>query len=150
MFTNSTRQTTTQARLMRLIKLITGFFSIILFAMSCTAGQSQQMPPPDFQLVAQVDLSDHAYEEEIVGQFTLAETAVVTLFYTLPNANTTYFDLSLIGPEDDSLMILHSEDYHTDENGGGMWEESLAPGTYQLALTADPSGTVLSVYKGYP
>ena len=133
----------------RFASLVPGFFFvIILFIASCQANEAKLAPPPDFQLVAEVDLSDQSYDEEIVGKFTVAETAVTTLFYTLPNADTSYFDLSLIGPADDSLVILHSENYRTDKNGGGTWEQNLTPGTYQLILTAEPGPGVLSVYWG--
>ena len=80
----------------------------------------------------------------------MTEAAVTTLFYTLPNADTAYFDLSLLGPDDDSLVILHSENYRTDASGGGTWEQSLMPGTYQLVLTAEPGPGTLSVYWEAP
>jgi len=125
---------------------------VIMLAIGCTAGKkgTALTPPPDFQTLAEVDLSAHPFDGEIVGQFTLEETAVVSLFYTLPNIDIPYFDLSLIGPDDSSLTILHSENYRTDENGGGTWEQSLSPGTYRLALTSEPGPGTLSVYWGHP
>lgn len=125
--------------------------SIMTFASSCTAvsRQASLLPPPDFLPLAEVDLSSRPFDREILGQFTLDETAVTTIFYTLPNAETAYFDLSLIGPEDESRLILHSEDYRTDQNGGGTWEQSLPPGTYRLELTAEMGSGLLSVYWGH-
>jgi hypothetical protein len=46
-------------------------------------------------------------------------------------------------------VILHSEDYRTDHDGGGLWEHSLPPGTYRLVLTAEQGSGMLSVYWGY-
>ena len=141
MFINSTKRTFTKVMI---ILLMMG-----LFVAGCQSNQAQPTPPDGFQLVAEIDLKDQAFDEEIVGEFTVVETAVTTLFYTLPNADTTYFDLKLIGPDDASYLILHSENYRTDENGGGTWEQNLVPGSYQLILTADPGPGALSVYWGH-
>lgn len=106
-------------------------------------------PPPDFQPLAVVDLAAQAHAAEMVGQFTVTETAVVSLFYTIPNIDTTVFDLSLSGPDGDSIVILHSEAFRTDDNGGGTWEQSLPPGEYRLLLTAPQTDGTLSVYGKY-
>ena len=124
---------------------------LMMMAIGCTAGKNSELmtPSPDFQPLAEADLSNQSFNEEIMGEFTVKETAVTSLFYTLPNADTPYFDLSLIGPDDARHLILHSENYRTDENGGGSWKQSLTPGTYQLALTAEQSAGILSVYWGH-
>ena len=128
--------------------LLTLSLLVIVLTVDCSAGKNSASltPPPGFQPLAEVDLSTQSFDGELLGQFSLKETAVTTIFYTLPNADTAYFDLSLSGPEDDSLVILHSENYRTDENGSGSWEQNLAPGTYRLVLTADQSSSILSVY----
>lgn len=141
MFKNSIRQTFTQ--------WLPALFMISLLTAGCQADPIQQTPPPDFQLVAEVDLSNQAYDEEIVGEFTVTETAVTTIFYTIPNIDTATFDLSLSGPNDASFVILHSEDFRTDENGGGTWEQSLPAGNYQLLLTVPQTSGTLSVYWHY-
>jgi hypothetical protein len=102
--------------------------------------------PPDFQLAARVDLAARSYDGEAVAYLTLEETAVVHIHYTLPNIDLAYFDLTLKGSNGDSHLILHSEDYQTDENGGGAWEERLPRGAYQLVLTAPQSQGTLSIY----
>jgi hypothetical protein len=102
--------------------------------------------PPDFQLAAQVDLAARSYDGETVAHFSLKETAVVSIYYTLPNIDLAYFVLNLKGSNGDTHLILHSEDYQTDENGGGLWEERLPRGSYQLVLTAPKSPGVLSIY----
>ena len=114
-----------------------------LLAVGCTA-QNEQVPP-GAELLAEVDLSTQPHESAVVGKFSLAETAVVTLTYQVPNVETAVFDLTLTGP-DDNYVILHSADYRTDENGGGSWEQNLAPGSYQLLLTASQTSGTLTVY----
>jgi hypothetical protein len=128
------------------IQFILTFFMIGLLTAGCQANQT---PPPGFELVSEIDLAAQSYDEAVVGEFILAETAVTTIFYSLPNADTAYFDLSLIGPDNDSHLILHSENYRTDASGGGTWDQNLPPGTYRLALTADQSTGVLTVYWKY-
>lgn len=122
--------------------------SLILLMMGagCTTDEAVGTVPPDFQLVAEVDLSTQSHVKESLGEFTLAETAVTSIFYTIPNIDTATFDLSLSGPNDASFVILHSEDFRTDENGGGTWEQSLPAGDYQLLLTVPQTSGTLSVY----
>ena len=121
---------------------------VFILAVGCTTDKQGNglTPPPDFQLLAEVNLSTQSFDGEILGQFTLEETAVTIIFYTIPNINTTDFDLSLSGPAGSSYTILHSEDYQTDENGGGTWEQSLPPGDYSVVLTASQTPGTLSVY----
>ena len=116
---------------------------ITLSAAGCT-GQKDQIPP-DAELLAEVDLATQPHEAAVVGEFEVAETAVITLTYLVPDVETAVFDLTLAGP-DDNYVILHSEAYRTDENGGGSWEQNLAPGSYQLLLTASQTTGTLSVY----
>jgi hypothetical protein len=131
--------------------LLTLSLLIITFTVGCIAAQQEVSltPPPNFQPLAEVDLSAQPFEGAILGQFTLEETAVTTIFYTIPNIDTAYFDLSLSGPDGSSYLILHSEDYQTDKHGGGEWEQNLPPGEYRVMLTAQQSPGVLSVYWGY-
>lgn len=88
--------------------LLTLSLLVIILTIGCNADKNSASLTPslDFQPLAEVDLSTQPFDGEILGEFTLAETAVTTIFYTLPNANTPYFDLSLIGPEDESRVIL--------------------------------------------
>jgi hypothetical protein len=146
MFVNSTRQTKVMASPAYLIPLIPAFFILNLIVSGCTASQAPPTPPPDFQLVAEVDLSAHEYDQEILGEFTLANTDDAAILYTIPNIDTTYFELSLSGPDGNNHLILRSERYQTDENGGGMWEKTLPPGDYRLLLTAPQTPGTLSVY----
>jgi hypothetical protein len=146
MLINSIRRLLTKAQTKYFVPLIGGLFIFVLLTVSCQTDLAQPTPPPDSQLVAEVDLSAQSYDAETVGEFTVVETAVTHIFYTIPNIDTTNFDLSLIGPNDESFVILHSEDFRTDEKGGGTWEQNLAPGTYQIMLTASQTPGTLSVY----
>ena len=125
---------------------------VITAVVGCAAFQNQatgMASPAELQPVAEIDLSTRPYDQERLGQFTLTETAVVTIAYTLPNIDTSYFDLRLVESQGESLVILHSEDYRTDENGGGTWQQSLTPGAYRLLLTAEQSPGILTVYWKY-
>jgi hypothetical protein len=128
--------------------LLTLSLLMIVLIIGCNADKNSASlaPPPDFQPLAEIDLSTQPFDGEILGQFAVEETAVITIFYTIPNIDTTEFDLRLNGPNEDSYVILHSENFRTDENGGGTWEQNLAPGTYQVVLTASQTPGTLSVY----
>ncbi|MBE2221357.1 MAG: hypothetical protein IAF02_07445 [Anaerolineae bacterium] len=152
MSTNSIRKNLTPRSNRQIALLALGLCIVLAILLTKSFRPNSGSPtvvPPDFQLAAKVDLATRSYDGETIAQFTLEETAVVSIYYTIPNIDITYFNLSLIGPENDSFVILHSKNYHTDKTGGGMWEKSLEPGTYQLALTTDTGSGVLSVYWGY-
>jgi hypothetical protein len=83
-----------------------------------------------------------------VGQIIVEETAVVGLFFTIQTVDTSYFDLSLVDAEGSRFVILHGEDFRTNEEGSGSWEKSLGPGMYQLVLTTEPNPGILSIYWG--
>ena len=136
----------------RTLLLALGLIVILVLAVSSMLAQGRKTrlaPPADFQQAAEIDLSARPYDAETLMQFSLEETAVVGIFFTIRDIDTTYFDLSLSGLDGDSLVILHSEDYRTDRDGGGLWEQSLPPGAYRLVLTAAQSPGALSVYWGY-
>lgn len=136
-----------------------GMVAIMALLLSITVGvnviavQNQGAalaPPPDFQLVAEIDLSSRAYDADVLGQFMVAETAAVDIFFTLQEVDTPYLDLSLIGPAGDEITILHGEGFRTGRHGKGTWKRNLPAGTYQLVLTAHQSPGVLSVFRHSP
>lgn len=134
--------------------LLAAVLFIALFALSaCTSPRDAQKaglkPPADYQPVTEIDLSAQPHDAKTLGQFSLDDTARVGVFFSIRNIDTPYFDLRLIGPGDTEHVILHSEDFQTDQDGGGLWEESLPPGTYRLELTARQSPGALSVYWKY-
>jgi hypothetical protein len=81
-----------------------------------------------------------------VGQIVVEETAVVGIFFTIQNVDISYFDLSLVDSVGSRLVILHGEDFRTNEEGSGSWEKSLGPGMYQLVLTTESNPGILSIY----
>ncbi len=97
----------------------------------------------------EIDLAAEPHEAETVGQFMLEETAGAEIFYTVQDIDTPYFDLSLLTPEGQRLVILHSEAWRTGQNGHGLWERRLPPGLYRLQLTAARSPGILSIFWGY-
>ncbi|MCB8976609.1 MAG: hypothetical protein H6657_04205 [Ardenticatenaceae bacterium] len=101
----------------------------------------------NFQLLARIDLSRKTWQEEPVAEFSLDDSARVTLYFSLRNVNAAYFDLALSGPDGFQALILHSETYRTDDNGAG-WERefSLLPGDYHVLLTAPQNPGTLAVY----
>jgi hypothetical protein len=105
-------------------------------------------PPSNFEPLTQLDLSTGPFTEQVVGEFTLYETAEVGIFFTLQELNSDYFDLRLITQDGKEITILHGEDMRTDQNGGGLWEENLSPGGYHLVLTAQKSPGNVALYWG--
>jgi hypothetical protein len=65
-------------------------------------------------LAAERDLDQGAYEGEAVASFSLAERAYMGVYIAIEGINTTYFDLSLAGPEGFSATILHGEGYRAE------------------------------------
>ncbi len=109
-------------------------------------GNTEMAAAADFQLLAEIDLAARPYGLDTVAKFTLQETADVGIYYAMPNFNTAYLDLSLLGPNGERTVILHSENLKTDAAGGGLWEQRLNPGAYRLLLTTEQSLGVFSVY----
>jgi cbb3-type cytochrome oxidase subunit 3 len=147
---NSIRQNLISRSSKQIVLLALGLCLISLILITSAFRPQNQgnlaVAPPDFKLAARVDLAARSYDGETVAQLTLAETAVVHTYYILPNIDITYFDLSLKGADGDTYLILHSEDYQTDDNGGGEWEKHLSQGVYQWVLTAPQTTGTLSVY----
>lgn len=102
-------------------------------------------PPQDFVQVAQIDLSKQAYPSEMLTQFTVAEPTYVGIFIVIRDINTTYFDISVTGANGFSSTVVHGEGYNAFQDGG-LWEQSLAAGTYQVVLTSHQSPGSVSVY----
>lgn len=140
-------------RARRTVLLALGLFIVSFALVACTSrGEAQKTelaPPVDYQQVADIDLSAQPRDAETLGQFSLDETATVGVFYSIRDIDTPYFDLRLVGPDGNEHVILHSEDFRTDQHGGGLWEESLPPGAYHLELTASQSPGALAVYWKY-
>ena len=104
-----------------LVSIFAALFGGVLFC-KMVADQNykaQLEQQADRQLLAEVDLGMKTWENEPVAQFSIDDTAEVGLYFSLQNLDTAYFELSLQGPDGYQTLILHSEDYRTDDNGAG-------------------------------
>jgi hypothetical protein len=106
---------------------------------------NKSSPPQGFTPIAQLDLSKQAYPSTPLTQFTLDEPTIVGVFIIVKEINTTYFDLSVTGADGYSSIVLHGEGYNAFQDGG-LWEENLPAGTYQLVLTSHQSPGTIFVY----
>jgi hypothetical protein len=95
-----------------------------------------------------IDLATQVFNGETVGQIVVEETAVVGIFFTIQNVDTSCFDLSLADSESSRFVILHGEDFRTNEEGSGSWGKSLRSGMYQSVLTTEPNPGRLSIDWG--
>jgi hypothetical protein len=121
---------------------------ISAIALSASADKSllnKFSPPKDFVPVAQINLSKQAYPSTTLTQFTLDEPTIVGVFIIVKEINTAYFDLSVTGADGYSSIVMHGEGYNAFQDGG-LWEENLPAGTYQLILTSHQSPGTVSVY----
>lgn len=97
----------------------------------------QTSPPPNFQPAAQIDLSTRSYDNETLAQITLDQATTLGVFFVIKDINTAYFDLSLNGPAGFHALILHSEEFRTDDAGASSLQEfALQPGEYRLVLSS--------------
>jgi hypothetical protein len=128
--------------------------SIMLFCVALTftvnsiAGGSavnKFSPPSDYSSVAVVDLSSRPYSAETLASFSVDQPALAGVFIVVHDINTTYFDLSVTGPNGFNSVVLHGEGYRAAIDGG-LWQQNLMPGTYKLMLTSQPSSGSASIY----
>ena len=132
------------------IPILTGIlaFCIVLALLlnnTAAALPDRFSPPAGFLSIAEIDLTTRAYSFESLARFTLDEPANVGVFIAVHDINTTYFDLCVIGSNGYSSVVLHGEGYRADQDGG-LWEENLPPGIYQVMLTSDQSPGTASVF----
>lgn len=124
------------------------FCVILVFVLNGSAEKNSLnkfTSPQDFAPVAQIDLSTRDYPSETLTQFTLDESAYVSIFIAIRSIDTTYFDLRLTGPDGFQSTLLHGEGYNAAQDGG-LWQQNLPAGTYQIVLTAHQSPGTASVY----
>ena len=131
---------------------IMAFCLVLVFLvnrLAATDPQTKLLPPRGFEVVAEVKLSRQTYSAETLAEFTLENPAAVGVFIVVRDIDTSYFDLSLIGPDGYHSVILHGEDYRADRDGD-LWEENLLPGTYQLVLNSNQSTGTAAVFLKTP
>jgi hypothetical protein len=126
------------------------FCLVLVFWLNASASKNSLdrfSPPQDFASIAQIDLSTRPYFSESLTQFSLDESGYVSVFVSVRNIDTTYFDLTVTGPNRFHEIILHGEGYKANQDGG-LWEKKLPAGTYQVVLTSHQSpGTALIYLK---
>lgn len=121
---------------------------VVVFTINGLAGNNSVnkfSPPQGYDLVTQLDLSEQALPSESLKQFTLDEPTYVGVFVAIRDINTTYFDLSVTGSDGYTSTVVHGEGYAAAQDGG-LWEEYLPAGDYQVVLTSHPSPGTVSVY----
>jgi hypothetical protein len=124
------------------------FCVLLVFTLNISASKNSLnkfTPPQDFESVAQIDLSTRAFSAETLKEFSLENSAYVSIFIAIHNIDTPYFDLSVTGPNGFRSVVLHGEGYNAFQDGG-LWEQNLTPGTYQVVLTAYQSPGMASIY----
>lgn len=154
LFQNADRETlltgTRTSLLAMAVVLIFGIGTTILLNRSNASYASDELsPPPGFAVIAEIDLSRQAYSNENLAEFTLDEPAYVGVFVVVRNINTRYFDLRVLGSEGYQSVVLHGEGYRS-ERDGGLWEERLPPGTYQVVVSSEISPGTSSVFLRVP
>ena len=139
----------------RIIPVMTGIMAVcvtlVLMFNGSAAGNSRDgfSAPQGFAPVAQIDLSTRAYYSQVLTEFSLDEPAYVDVFIIIRDINTSYFDVSVMGPGGYNSTVLHGEGYNADQDGG-LWEEHLRTGTYQIVLTSHQSQGTASIYLKTP
>ena len=122
--------------------------AVLVFTLSGAAAKNpldRFSPPQDFASVAQIDLAAQAYSGMTLTRFSLDKPGYVGIFVAVHNINTSYIDLSVTGPDGYRSVVLHGEGYSAAVDGG-LWEENLPPGVYQVVLNSHQSPGTVSVY----
>lgn len=134
-----------------IISIMTGTMALaaacafLLNYLGVQTSPNQMYPPPEYAVVAEVDLSKQTYVAETLAEFTVKEYAPVGVFIAVRDIDTTYFDLSVVGPEEYSSVVMHGEEYRANRDGG-LWEENLLPGTYHVVLTSNQSPGTAAIF----
>jgi hypothetical protein len=119
---------------------------VFVLNLQAAVNPSGRFSPPDgFARAAEIDLSARSYASETIAWFTVHEKSSAGVFVVINNIDTTYFDLSVAGPDGTNSIVLHGEGYSASQDGG-LWEKTLQPGTYHVVLTSDQSAGTAAVY----
>jgi hypothetical protein len=125
------------------------FSAILLNKLAVNNPQAILSPPAGFAVVAEIDLSKQVYSAEPLAEFAVEKPSYVGVFIVVRNINTSYFDLRVAGAEGYDSVVMHGEGYRADRDGG-LWEETLSPGMYQLVLTSHQSPGTATVFLKVP
>ncbi len=127
------------------IAVVLMLFVAVLVAVRQNRGQRAEASA-DNQLLTELDLGNGPFAEAVVGEFMVTGTAVTHLHFSLQNLDTPIFSLKLQADDGTLYTILQAENYRTNRDGGGDWQETLLPGRYQLLLTAAQSTGLVTIY----
>jgi hypothetical protein len=130
--------------------IILAFFAgglALVFQM--TSAKDPAAVPPGYKLAAAINLSERAYNAEIVASFTLAKKNDAAVFLRVEGLNTKYIDVSLIPPEGEPLQLLHGEDFTADVSSNQA-QYRLPAGQSNIVLTCPKSVGLLEVYLRVP
>jgi hypothetical protein len=139
-----------------IVLVMTGLLTvgaIFAFLLNNSTGEKPLVdtfsPPRGFSFVDEIDLSKQVHSSETLAEFTVKDPAYVGVFIAVRNINTSYFDLRVVGSDGYNSVVMHGEGYRADRDGG-LWEETLPAGTYQLMLTSHQSPGTASVFLKTP
>lgn len=150
LFRTQDRETLT-AGAHKLLPVMGGILALVILSTAVLNRSAAQSPqgqlsaPAGFLSVAEIDLSGRPYGEETLAEFNVDDPTYIGVFVIIQEINTAYFDLSVIGPDGYRSTIIHGEGYNASRDGG-LWEDYLGPGTYQIVLTSHLSPGTVTVY----
>jgi hypothetical protein len=144
-----TAGTQTLLPVMGVILVLAIFSAFLLNKSAANSSLEKLVPPADFKVVAEIDLSRQPYSAKTLAEFTVEEPAYAGVFIIVRDINTSYFDLRVLGLDGFSSVVLHGEGYKANRDGG-LWEEKLLPGTYRLVLTSNQSPGNAAVFIKTP
>jgi hypothetical protein len=137
----------------RTIPVMTAILGLCIFLTFTLNASAEKSSTPaasqDYVPIARIDLSAQSYAAETLAQFELKEPANVGVFVIVRGIDTTYFDLSVMGSDGYSSIVLHGEVYRAHQESGS-WKETLPAGTYRVVLTSHQSPGTVSVFLKTP
>jgi hypothetical protein len=139
----------------KILPILVGLLGLVIVSTALFSRLAGQNPrdrlavPSGFLSAAEIDLSARPYARHTLAEFQLDEPAFAGVFVVIDEINTTYFDLSVLGPDGYHSTVLHGEGYRVARDGG-LWEDQLAPGAYRIVLTSHQSPGTVSIYLTSP
>jgi hypothetical protein len=137
----------------RTVPVMAGILALCILLTFLLNTSAQKSSPPaasqDFVSIAEIDLSGQSYSGETLAKFELKEPANVGVFVIVRGIDTTYLDLSVVGSDGYSSIVLHGEGYSAYQDSGS-WKETLPAGTYRVVLTSHQSPGTASVFLKTP
>lgn len=131
---------------------------VVIFAVTTTLQTglapkqvSNFRPPVGYQRISTVMLSDRDYQNETVASFSIEQECETGVYLWVKDINTTFFDVTLIGPEGKQFPMLHAEGYKSTYDSAKI-ETNMGPGEYRLVMTGSQSRSLgeVSFYLKLP